>query len=222
MLVPQSVVRWKSASRLIPSRFPSTGLFDRVAHPADLEALFELEDWTNDRISAEVGLLHRIPKNEWVVGAPMASVVMAAYCHPRAGGARFSDSERGAWYAARTLETAMAETVYHRTREIAEVGGYDTRVQVRLYLSDLSARFHDVRSIRGTAALHRPDSYSESQRVGKELLDAGSNGIVYRSVRHPGGECIACFRPALVKNVRVGGHYELRWDGRPEPRVKKM
>ncbi|MGH9307812.1 MAG: RES family NAD+ phosphorylase [Vicinamibacterales bacterium] len=222
MSVPQALVRWKSASRLIPSRFPSTGLFDRVAHPADLEALFELEDWTNDRISAEVGLLQRIPKDEWVVGAPMASVVMAAYCHPRAGGARFSDAERGAWYAARTLETAMAETIYHRTREIAEVGGYDTRVQMRLYLSDLSARFHDVRSIRATAALYRPDSYSESQRVGKELLDAGSNGIVYRSVRHPAGECIACFRPALVKNVRVGGHYELRWEGRPEPAVKKM
>jgi hypothetical protein len=222
MTVPQSLVRWKGASRLIPSRFPSVGLFDRVADPADLEALFELEDWTNDRISAEVGLLNRIPKDEWVVGRPMASVVMAAYCHPRAGGARFSDAERGAWYAARVLDTAMAETIYHRTREIAEVGNYDTRVQMRLYLSDLSARFHDVRAVRGTAALYRPDSYSESQRIAKELLEGGSNGIVYRSVRHPGGECIACFRPPLVKNVRVGGHYELRWDGRAEPMVKKM
>ena len=219
---PQSLVRWKGASRLIPSRFPSVGLFDRVADPADLEALFELEDWTNDRISAEVGLLHRIPKDEWVVGRPMASVVMAAYCHPRVGGARFSDAERGAWYAARVLDTAMAETIYHRTREIAEVGHYDTRVQMRLYLSDLAARFHDVRAVRGTAALYRPDSYSESQRIAKELLEEGSNGIVYRSVRHPGGECIACFRPPLVKNVRVGGHYELRWEGRAEPIVRKM
>jgi hypothetical protein len=222
LTVPQSLVRWKSASRMIPSRFPSTGLFDRVADPADLDAVFELEDWTNDRISAELGLLHRIPRHEWVAGTPMASVVMAAFCHPRPGGARFSDAGRGAWYAARAMETALAETIYHRTREIAEVGAYDTRVQMRLYLSDLSARFHDVRTVRGASALYRPDSYSESQRIGRELLDAGSNGIVYRSVRHPGGECIACFRPPLVKNVRVGGHYELRWEGRPEPVVRKL
>jgi hypothetical protein len=222
LTVPQSLVRWKGASRLIPSRFPSAGLFDRVADPSDLEAIFELEGWTNDRISAEVGLLHRIPREEWVVGTPMASVVMAAYCHPRPGGGRFSDAERGAWYAARAVDTALAEIVYHRTREIAEVGAFDTRVQMRLYLADLSARFHDVRSLRGAASLYRPDSYSESQRLGRELLEQGANGIVYRSVRHPGGECLACFRPALVKNVRVGGHYEFRWEGRPEPAIRKM
>ena len=54
------------------------------------------------------------------------------------------------------------------------------------------------------------------------LLDEGSNGIVYRSVRHEGGECVACFRPKLVLNVRVAAHYEYRWDGRPEPMVSAL
>jgi len=220
--VPEALVRWKGIARLIPSRFPVAGLFDQVAAPEDLEAIFELEGWTNDRISAEAGLLHNIPPDEWAIGTPLASVVMAAFCHPRIGGARFSGDDRGAWYAGRTLETALVESVFHRTREIGEVGGFETRMQLRVYLADVSARFHDVRTIRGGAAFHDPDDYAASQRLGQALLEAGSNGIVYRSVRHPGGECVACFRPKLVKAVRIGGHYEFRWEGRPEPIVRRL
>ena len=99
---------WPRACRLIPTRYPSVGLFDRVADAGDLDAVIELETWTNDRISNELGLLHTIPQNEWVTGRPMASVVMAAFCHPAPGGARFSDERRGAWYAGRTLATALA------------------------------------------------------------------------------------------------------------------
>jgi hypothetical protein len=152
----------------------------------------------------------------------MASVVMAAFCHPRPGGARFSEERRGAWYAARTVETALVESIYQRTREVAEVGSYDTRMQMRVYLADFSARFHDIRATAANAAVYEPGDYTASQRIARELLDAGSNGIVYRSVRHARGQCIACFRPPLVTHVRVGGHYEYRWDGTPEPRVHKL
>jgi hypothetical protein len=218
----ESMLRWRSAARLVPSRFPVAGLFDGVAAHEDLEAVFELEGWTNDRISAEIGTIHAIPKSEWVLGTPMASVVMAAYCHPRPGGGRFSWDDRGAWYAARTLETALAESIYHRTRELEEVGGFETRTQMRVYLADFSARFHDLRTLRGAAAMAHPTDYRPSQRLARTLADAGSNGIAYRSVRRPGGECLACFRPALVRNVRIGGHYEYRWEGRPEPVVRRL
>lgn len=220
---PTSRIRWTGASRLIPSRYPSVGLFDAVSSPDDLDAILELEAWTNDRISAQLGILHCVPREEWLTGQPMASVVMAAFCHPRPGGARFSTSTRGAWYAARTLETALAESVHHRTRELAEVGHFDTRVQMRLYHADLAAAFHDLRGQRRRyAACYDPDSYAASQRLGRELLDDGSNGIVYESVRHAGGESVACFRPRLVTKVRVVAHYEYRWEGAPAPRVRKL
>ncbi len=217
-LAPEALVRWKGAARLVPSRYPVAGLLDRVALPADLDALFELEGWTNDRISGELGLLHAIPRAEWV----MSSVVMAAFCHPRHGGGRFSSGERGAWYAAHTIETALAESIYHRTEELREVGGFETRVQMRVYLADFSARFVDVRPRHGDRDLYNPHSYAPSQQFGRRVLDAGGNGIVYRSVRDPTGECLACFRPPLVRNARAGGHYEFRWSGPPEPSVRKL
>ena len=216
------LIRWKGTARLVPSRFPTVGVFDHVAAAEDLDAVFELEGWTNDRISAELGLLQCVPRDEWVVGQPMASVIMAAYCHPRPGGGRFSDADRGAWYAGRSIETALAESVYHRSREIAEVGALEARVQVRVYLADFSSRFHDVRGLDPGADLYDPSDYTASQRFARQLLIAGSHGLVFRSVRDAAGQCIACFRPQLVKSVRIGGHYEYRWEGSPRPSVRRL
>ena len=215
-------IRWTATCRLIPSRYPSVGLFDAIAAPADLDAILELEAWTNDRLSTELGILHRLPPDEWVMGEPMASVVMAAFCHPRPGGARFSTDDRGAWYAARTIETALAESVYHRTQELLEVGHLDTRVQMRLYHADFAAMFHDVRGRPADDPIYDPHSYALSQPFARDLLAHGSNGVVYTSVRHPRGQCIACLRPKLVKRVRVAAHYEYVWEGKPEPRVRRL
>src|SRR5262249_50033116 len=129
---PVRRVSLKDTCRLVPSLYPSEGILDELAAPEDLPFLIELETWTNDRISAELGVLHRIASEEWVTGRPMASVVMAAYCHPRPGGGRFNGPDRGAWYAGTTLATAHAEMIYHRTAELAEIGVLETSVQVRL------------------------------------------------------------------------------------------
>jgi hypothetical protein len=221
--VPQSVVRWSAAARLVPSRYPVVGLLDRVADQADLDAVFELEDWTNDRISNELGLLHAIPRSEWVVGKPMSSVVMAAFCHPRPGGGRFSSEDRGAWYAGRTVTTALTESIYHRTAELREVGGFETVVQMRVYLADFRATFHDIRrNSREWLPLYDPNDYGASQTFSRKLLQNGSNGVLFRSVRDPAGECIACFRPQLVLNVRAGGHYQFQWEGSSTPTVRKL
>jgi RES domain len=45
-----------------------------------------------------------------------------------------------------------------------------------------------------------------------ELLEGGSAGIVYPSVRHKGGTCIACLRPALVNNVRKGSSISITFE----------
>ena len=209
--------------RLVPSRFPATGILDRVATPEDLPFVFELESWSNDRISAEFGVLHRIPQEEWVTGRAMSTVVMAAYCHPRPGGGRFNLEDRGAWYAGLDLETAHAEVVYHRSKELEEIGVRDTRLEMRLYLANFDAEFRDVRAnSREHQPLHDPVSYAVPQAFARDLLAEGANGVIYRSVRHAGGECIACFRPKLVRNVRAGTHFEYRWEGGGRPRIRKM
>ena len=39
------------------------------------------------------------------------------------------------------------------------------------------------------------------------------------SVRRTGGVCLACFRPALVGNVRKRARYRFTWAGTPQPTI---
>lgn len=61
---PISRINWKPCWRLIPSRFPPVGLFDRVAEPEDLEIIFEIEALTNDRLRDEAGDITLVPPSE--------------------------------------------------------------------------------------------------------------------------------------------------------------
>jgi hypothetical protein len=207
---------------MIPSRYPSVGILDAIATPEDLATIFELEGWTNDRISNELGILHTIPLEEWVTAQPMATVIMGAFCHPRPEGGRFNDHRRGAWYCGVALKTAHAEEIFHRTRELEEIGGwFDTSVQMADYRADFDDDFHDIRG-RGFSAYLEPEDYRASQKIGASLLHSGSNGIVYPSVRDRDGLCLACFRPRLVTKVKLAAAYEYRWSGTSTPTVRKL
>ena len=86
------------------------------------------------------------------------------------------------------------------------------------YLADFSAEFHDIRVDDFRTCLD-PDSYVASQELAQQLLQADSLGVVYPSVRRPDGTCLACFRPALVTNVRKVSAYVFRWEGEPQSSV---
>ena len=221
-LPPVELVRQFDTHRLVPSRhLPGTdsvlvAIADDDAH---LQAIFDLDAATNDRLLAGQRLMPGIGVEELVFGLPNAAIVNAAFCHPNPLGGRFNTPERGAWYSAFELETSQAEVGFHKSVQLAEIGRFDDSVTYDDYLADFSAEFHDLRGARGFGAALSPDTYVESQALTEELMKAESLGVVYPSVRHRGGTCLACFRPALVGNVRRAKTYRFTWDGSPEPVV---
>jgi hypothetical protein len=116
------------------------------------------------------------------------------------------------------LDTAQAEVAYHKWRELLEVNWLEEEVTYDDYLADFSAEFHNIRGGDFSVCLD-PESYMVSQELAERLLEAGSLGVVYPTVRKPEGTCLACFRPALVTNVRQGRAHLFRWDGKAEPMV---
>src|SRR5262249_53914984 len=154
---------------------------------------------------------------ELVFGVPHAAVINAAFCHANPLGGRFNGPDRGAWYASFDLVTSQAEMGFHKTVQLAEIGRFEDTVTYDDYLADFSASFHDLRRARGFGVCRHPERYVESQLLAERLLDRAALGIVYPSVRHAGGTCIACFRPALVANVRRHKTYRFSWRGKPEP-----
>ena len=61
---PTARVQWRPCYRIVPSRFPPIDLFEKVADPADLEAVYAIEAMTNDRLRDEAGDLALVPPAE--------------------------------------------------------------------------------------------------------------------------------------------------------------
>jgi RES domain len=212
MNIPLTNLRRFDTHRLLPAKYSpnNDSVLTRIADDEDLKLIFELDDATNARLLAEENRTPGIGWKELVFHVPNYHVINAAFTHANPLGARFSTPERGAWYAAFELATAKAEVLFHKSIEFAEINwkereeiGYDD------YLADFTNTFHDLRGIEDEAL--SPISYKRSQQLAVELMELGSLGIIYPSVRREGGTCLACFRPSIVANVRKSARYKLIW-----------
>jgi hypothetical protein len=223
-LPPLVALRQFDTVRLIPSRYADLedsvlkGIANDDAHLSDL---FELDNATNARLAAEFGRPGGIGVDELVFGIPNFRIINAAWCYPQPLGSRFNSGTRGAWYGGFDADTALAEVIFHKTVEYAEIKRFDDSVDYQAFLADFNAEFHDLRGSEAYANYLDARSYVASQALAAQLLAQGSLGLVYPSVRHPGGTNLACFRPALVGHVRKGSCYQLSWEGSTTAVVRK-
>jgi hypothetical protein len=213
-------VVWPRSARIIRSIHPPIHLFEDIADPADWEALASAEGKFNPRIRDSIGDLAKVPVARRVIGHG-ASWVMAPFvhCSPLRPG-RFSDGSFGLYYAGDSTEVAIAETIHHHTRTMlatAEPPGWTS--QFRELIGSVDADLDDV---SGMADLLDPDDYAASQVFGAARRSAGSNGIVWPSVRYPDGNCIAAFWPDVVPIPTQGGHFAYHWNGSAVDYVKKL
>ncbi len=222
---PVTLVRQFDTHRLSPSRYSAAGesVLVRIADDdAHLRDIFELDGATNDRLLAEQQRFPGIGIEELVFGVPCSHVINAPFCHPHPLGSRFNGPDRGAWYAGFALETSQAEVAFHKSVALAETGWTsEESITYDDYVADFSAAFHDLRRAAGFRACLDPRSYVASQELAERLLDEGSLGLVYPSVRHAGGTCLACFRPPLVVNVRRDATYRFTFTGGRPPVIAR-
>ena len=212
---PVRRVRWHEAHRILPSRYPPIQLFERLADdPAEWEMLAEIESLTNPRVRDEIGDIRLVPIAERVSG-PGDSWVMASFTHVNPQGSRFSDGSFGVHYAARELATAVAETAFHMGRFYAATADPPHAEAMRVLIGRLDAGFHDLRGdVPRWAPMLDPEDYTAARTLGSRLREAGSNGIVYSSVRREGGQCVGAFRPKAVGLPIQARHLQYFWDGR--------
>lgn len=209
----------ETTHRLIASRFPPVGVFDDLtADPDELAIAYLLESATNDRLAVLSRRLPLVPASEIVQG-PGATMVMAAFLHADEAGGRFTDGRLGAWYASFDVNTAMAETLHHSTRRLRlSDGAFPANIQMRELVASIDCALVDVRGQQESRPeLYDPDDYHAAQAFGVGLrwpaTGDGENGIIYDSVRGPGGINVCIYRPSLVElPVHQADHYEYRWD----------
>jgi RES domain len=217
-----SRVRQIDTHRLIPSVYSDDpiAILGRIAeNETDRAELAQLESVTDELVLAENDLLPGIGVQELVFGVPHARIINGAFTHANPLGSRFNGPNRGAWYAGFEIETSQTEIAFHKTVHLAEIGHFEDETIYVNYLADFGGDFHDLRYDSAFANCLDPNSYVRSQALAEQLLAAGSLGTLYPSVRYSGGTCLACFRPAMVSNVRSGIKYRFTWTGEPTPTI---
>jgi hypothetical protein len=212
--------------RLVASARLRAAVLAPLADDDDERALLaEIEGATSGRLIAEERGIGGLGPDELVHGVPHARFINAsfAYAKPRAR-MRFNPANRGAWYAALALETCIAEVGHHLTLALADTGDFNAVVDYGEMLASMSGLFIDLRMAVGHAALNPNPAtgYAAGNALAAEARAQGHNGIIYPSVRHPGGICIAALWPNVVQSVVQGDMVRLNWAGSPDYRWEAL
>ena len=220
--LPETTPYSGRAHRLIPSLYsepPGTVLASIADDEAMLQDAMLLDGASNERIQAELHGLAGIGIHELVFAIPHSQIINAAFTHAAPAGSRFNDNQRGAWYAAVAQSVAIEEIMFHKGRNLADMIDRQKHESFTYvdWVADFRADFHtllpreDYKEFLEPAPI--PACYARSQTLANQLLSEGSPGILYPSVRaEPAAKdprCIACFRPALVQNVREDRSFEI-------------
>lgn len=227
MNLPVQKIAQHATVRLIPSAYHKPPVLRALAANAEEEAaLAAIEGLTNKRLRAQRDGLPDLDPRELAFRARAhqlqqygTTYVNSAFIYTRPGGNRFNDENRGAWYCAFDDLTAISEVAFHKTRELQNVSYFYDEMPYQAFLADFIGDFPDLRGVTPPPPCLDPDStlgYPAGQTLARRLREEGHSGLVYPSVRQPGGVCLVAFEPQAVQNVRPGAKWLLSWSGSPD------
>ena len=223
---PAVTIAVERTIRLVASARLRDPVLRRLVRDARAADLAEIESATSGRLTQAVYGSDRMDAREMIAGLPHAAFVNAAfsYWRPRELN-RFNGPGRGAWYAALAVETCIREISFHMTRELERVSDFFATVDYAEMFASFAGQFTDLRGIEPKPACLHPDP-AVGYPAGNALADAararGDNAIVYPSVRHTGGTCLAALWPAAVQSVAQGRVLRLQWKGERNPEVSEI
>ena len=179
-------VRLVSTARLRPP------VLERLVSADEAAALAEIEGATSQRLLAESRGAEGIGRDEFLHGVPYANFVNAAFAYWKPREMNRFNATRGAWYAALDVITCIREVAFHMTEFLARSGKLKGVVEYAEMFASMAGEFVDLRQTPGHPCLN-PDP-AAGYPIGNAIADAaraeGLNGIIYPSVRHPGGTAL--------------------------------
>ncbi|MFY9970113.1 MAG: RES family NAD+ phosphorylase [Roseiarcus sp.] len=207
--------------RLVSSARLRAPVLEALVPAEDLAALAEIEGATSHRLIAEARGTEGLGRDEFVHGVPYASFINAAFAYAKPREPNRFNASRGAWYAALAVETSMREVAWHMADFLGKSGQLKGVVDYAELFASMAGEFVDLRAAGAHPCLD-PDpaiGYPPGNAIADAAFAKGLNGIIYPSVRHAGGTCLAALRPHAVQSVAPGSVYRFEWDGRPEPKI---
>lgn len=213
---------WSPCYRILSAEYPEVNFFDRIASPEELELIIELKQLTDPAYRDQIGEISLVPEEERITG-PGTSPIMLAFTRPGRP-SRFTDGTFGVFYAANTEKTAIEETKYHARCFLAATDEPEGTLKPYILLTaTLNATLEDIRGLQEECSdIYDPGNYVASQVFGAQVKEKGLDGIVYDSVRHPVGECVAVLKPNKLSGCYNSKKFSYHWNGREIDAVQEL
>lgn len=137
---------------------------------------------------------------------PIVSAIQWPFAHPAVS--RYSSGAYGVWYAARSIDGTIYETVHHFRRntlasEVARNTNQPVIQERRVHLVHCSASLVDLRGLcTSDARLLDPSDYAHCQSLGAELRSSFLPGVMTLSARRHQEDVVGVFLQDALSNPR--------------------
>jgi hypothetical protein len=190
---------------LIPSRFPTVDVFARVANDRSSE-LAEIESLTNPRLRER----DRLIKGAQIVdgnGPLLQNWNHAPFTYLNPEGTRFFDPDRPALELAADMQTALVISVRKRETFLTRTTEAPIGLEMREISRQVKGRF--ANGLDWDPGL----DLVERRRLGREVAEAGFDGLLFRPAERPSGICVSVLKGEVLQRAVQRDHFKFVWDG---------
>lgn len=190
---------------LIPSRFPTVRVYERIAGGRDDEFAM-IEELTNPRVREK----ERLTRGLAAVDQEQPRYKNwnhAPFVYPNPEGSRFFEPDRNVLELAGDAQTALVISVLKRESFLRRTAEPPTAIEMRQFVRPVCGNYIDARNWDGIGDRNR------CLALGQEVLNAGMDGILFNPDERPTATGIVVLKPECLGRPVQAEHFKYVWNG---------
>jgi hypothetical protein len=192
--------------QLIPSRFPTIEVYERLGDNELQNAAKALENRTNPRLAA-INQLPSMPKPSEKSASQYQNWNHAPFAYRDPRGTFFLGPTLGCLELASDMNAALAFALLRREEFLGSTGEPAMGLDMRVFSRRITGSFHDLTKLD-------PNLPSAGRsKIGHQLHESGSPGVLFRRPGFGEHRFVAVFDGALLPRAVQATHYRFVWDG---------
>ena len=192
--------------QLIPSRFPTIEVYERLGDVDLQNAAKILEDRTNPRLAA-INQLPSAPKAGDKAASQYQNWNHAPFAYKDPRGTFCLGPTHGCLELASDMNAALAFALLRREEFLSSTGEPAMGLDMRVFSRRITGSFHDLTKLDP----HLPSA--DRWKIGHQLHESGSQGVLFRRPGFGDHRFLAIFDGSLLPRAMQGTHYRFVWDG---------
>lgn len=190
---------------LIPSRFPTVEVYERIAEGRD-DQFKAIEAMTNPRVREKDRLTRGVAPLD-PEDPRLKNWNHAPFVYPNPEGSRFFQAGSNVMELADDLQTALAISVPRRENFLRRTGEPTTYLEMRQIVRPIKGRFLDATGWDGMEDRERRIA------LGKDAIIMQVDGILFSPSERPSAEGIVVLKLECAGRPVQGDHFKYLWNG---------